>query len=461
MNQVVEVECFYREVPLHARQLRRARGRDVRGTRYRIGGGREADAPAPVEHLLIEPHGDAYLVHTTAEMTGEVQQGAARVPLRRWVEERGDSFALPEDTQVWLRLGLMTFVIGTAEAPPPVGPPPLVFRWSEQKYLVGTAVVLAVTLIMSWFLPPDARALSFDHLGSGVRYLQAHIIPPRPPPADAGRSAGGTGGSSGQAARGPEGAAGTPRAQRRAARLARARPARTLAQQMADRRHEIQQLSWLGRWKPDPGTAMGQLLQAGSAMGEDPEDVLGALMGNQVGDAYGVGGIGIVGTGAKGGGTEEDTVGTGDLRTLGRIGGCTGPSPCRGNGDHGLNRGVGRLQTRRASAPQVALGEVQLRGSLDKDIIRRVVRRHLPEVRFCYEQELPKAPSLAGRVAVNFTIANTGRVAAALVQSSTLGNARAESCVVNAVRRWEFPRPMGGGIVIATYPFNFVVAGGN
>jgi hypothetical protein len=160
MNQVVEVECSYREIPLHARQLRRARGRDVRGTCYRIGGGHDADAPAAVQHLLIESHGDAYLVHTTAEMTGEVQQGAARVPLRRWVEERGDSFALPEDTQVQLRLGLMTFVIGTAEAPPPVGPPPLVFRWSEQKYLVGTGVVLALTLLMAWFLPPDARALS-------------------------------------------------------------------------------------------------------------------------------------------------------------------------------------------------------------------------------------------------------------------------------------------------------------
>jgi TonB family protein len=230
---------------------------------------------------------------------------------------------------------------------------------------------------------------------------------------------------------------------------------------MADRRREVQQLAWLGRWKPDPGTAMGQLLQVGSSMGEDPEEVLGTLMGNQVGNAYGVGGIGVSGTGAKGGGPEEDTVGTGHLRTLGAIGGCVGPGPCRGNGDYGIGTAVGRLQPRRVIAPQVTVTEAQVRGSLDKDIIRRVVRRHLPEVRFCYEKELPRAPSLAGRVAVNFTIANTGRVAAALVQSSTLGNARAEGCVLDAVRRWEFPRPMGGGIVIATYPFNFVVAGGN
>jgi len=121
--------------------------------------------------------------------------------------------------------------------------------------------------------------------------------------------------------------------------------------------------------------------------------------------------------------------------------------------------GFGRLQPRRAIGPQVIVSNAQVRGSLDKEIIRRVVRRHLPEVRFCYEQELPRAPTLAGRVAVNFTIAASGKVAAAVVQSSTLGNARAESCVVSAVRRWEFPQPQGGGIVIATYPFNFVLAG--
>jgi TonB family protein len=454
VEQVVEIDCFYREVPLHAKQLRRTRGRDVRGARYRIGGGRDADAPAPVEHLLIEPHGDAYLVHTRSGMSGEVQQGTERVPLHRWIEERGESFALPDDTHVWLKLGWMTFAISTAEAAAPVGPPPLVFRWSEQKYLVCTGLALALTLLLAWFLPPDAQALSMDRWGPDVRFLQARIIPPEPPPAPPG-PAGAAGGTAGQAASGPEGAAGTPRARRRQARLARARPARTLAQQQADRRREIQQLAWLGRWRPDPGTAMGQLLQAGSALGEDAEEVLGAMMSAPVGESHGIGGLGTKGTGARGAGTGEDPLGTGALHT---IGGCGASSGCDG-GSGGIPHVIGRLQPRRAIGPQVIGGVTEVRGSLDKEIIRRVVRRHLPEVRFCYEQELPRAPTLAGRVAVNFTIAATGKVAAAVVQSSTLGNARAESCVVSAVRRWEFPQPQGGGIVIATYPFNFVLAG--
>jgi hypothetical protein len=40
-----------------------------------------------------------------------------------------------------------------------------------------------------------------------------------------------------------------------------------------------------------------------------------------------------------------------------------------------------------------------------------------------------------------------------------MGNIRVENCVVQSVRRWEFPKPMGGGIVIVSYPFNFTAGG--
>jgi hypothetical protein len=41
-----------------------------------------------------------------------------------------------------------------------------------------------------------------------------------------------------------------------------------------------------------------------------------------------------------------------------------------------------------------------------------------------------------------------------------MGNARVENCIVQAVRRWEFPKPLGGGIVIVSYPFVLTPAGG-
>ncbi len=93
-----------------------------------------------------------------------------------------------------------------------------------------------------------------------------------------------------------------------------------------------------------------------------------------------------------------------------------------------------------------------VRGSLDKEIIRRVIRSHIDEVKYCYEQELTKDHSLFGQIMVQFTIAASGQVIASVLQSSTMGNGRVESCTVQAVRRWQFPKPLGG-IVIVSYPF--------
>ncbi len=74
-------------------------------------------------------------------------------------------------------------------------------------------------------------------------------------------------------------------------------------------------------------------------------------------------------------------------------------------------------------------------------------------MKYCYEQELTTTPSLGGRIAVQFTIAPSGQVTAAQLQSSTVGNGRVERCTVQAVRRWEFPKPFGGGLAIVSYPF--------
>lgn len=42
---------------------------------------------------------------------------------------------------------------------------------------------------------------------------------------------------------------------------------------------------------------------------------------------------------------------------------------------------------------------------------------------------------------------------------STLNDVRVENCVARAFRRWEFPKPSGGGIVIVSYPFYFIPGG--
>jgi TonB family protein len=56
---------------------------------------------------------------------------------------------------------------------------------------------------------------------------------------------------------------------------------------------------------------------------------------------------------------------------------------------------------------------------------------------------------------VQFTIAPTGHVIASEIARSTLANQAVERCVERAVRRWLFPKPRGGGIVLVRYPFVF------
>lgn len=94
-------------------------------------------------------------------------------------------------------------------------------------------------------------------------------------------------------------------------------------------------------------------------------------------------------------------------------------------------------------------------GSLDKDVIRRVVRGHIEEIRGCYNRGLATDAGLAGRVVVQFAIGGTGAVYSAVVHESTLpahGDPVAQ-CIVVAAGKWVFPAPEGGGSVIVTYPF--------
>jgi TonB family protein len=204
----------------------------------------------------------------------------------------------------------------------------------------------------------------------------------------------------------------------------------------------------LGLLKQSDGPQGAVTFGRDTAVGNDASDVLGGLIGNQVGESYGIGALGLTGTGSGGGGTAEGSIGLGNLGTIGK----GGADSFNGNGS-GYGRGAGGLGGRRVRAPDVIPGVATVRGSLDKEIIRRIIQRHINEVKSCYELELMKLPGLSGRVMVQFTIAPSGQVIASVLQNSTVANGRVENCTVQAVRRWEFPKPLGGGLVIVSYPF--------
>jgi hypothetical protein len=95
------------------------------------------------------------------------------------------------------------------------------------------------------------------------------------------------------------------------------------------------------------------------------------------------------------------------------------------------------------------------RGSLDKEIIRTVIKAHINEVKTCYEFGLARRPEIAGRLEAVFTIGDTGKVVSASVENSTLGDPDVAACIAKEVGRWVFPAPTGEGIVVVRYPFTF------
>ncbi|MCB9765685.1 MAG: AgmX/PglI C-terminal domain-containing protein [Alphaproteobacteria bacterium] len=173
-----------------------------------------------------------------------------------------------------------------------------------------------------------------------------------------------------------------------------------------------------------------------------PADLTGGIGGliGAKGGQFGSGGLGSRGSGLGGGGTAE---GLGGLGTKGVGSGASGYGAGGNIGAKGVGA-VGRVG-----------GEPIILGAVDKTAIEAVIRRHLNQIRYCYQRELTKDPDLGGKLVIKFLIAPDGTVASAEPKSSTLDNRAVEDCVAGRFMRFQFPEPKGGGIVIVAYPFIF------
>lgn len=172
-------------------------------------------------------------------------------------------------------------------------------------------------------------------------------------------------------------------------------------------------------------------------------------------DTEGNGGAGLVGSGSGGGGTSTTSQGLSDK---GRGDGLTGTGLGRiGKGGDLSGTGNGR------GRPNVEVGngaDTIIMGGLDKSVIDEIVKRHMPQISYCYKKELNGATGLQGRVLARWVITGSGRVSQAGVESSSLANANVERCLIGVIKSMVFPEPLGGGIVEVSYPFSFTPAVG-
>ncbi len=144
------------------------------------------------------------------------------------------------------------------------------------------------------------------------------------------------------------------------------------------------------------------------------------------------GGLGLRGTGEGGGGTGEG-IGLGTVGTIGS--------------GSGTGSGSGAARRPPAMVPKVTLGKLAVRGKLPTKVVRRVVLRHLNQLRFCYEKLLMARPDLAGALTLDFLITSEGTVSQAKASGVT---ADLENCIGQRAMTWTFPKPRSGIVQVAS-----------
>jgi|GEM_PF-1137479 len=148
------------------------------------------------------------------------------------------------------------------------------------------------------------------------------------------------------------------------------------------------------------------------------------------------------------GGPQRPSGGLGNVGLIGKGGGGgTGAGYGRGSGAGFGGRG--------SRVPRVRMAKAQVKGSMDRHIIRRIVRNHINEVRHCYNQALTRDPAIAGRVTMQFVISPTGAVSNAVVGKTEIEDAQLGQCLAKAIKRWKFPVSSDAGNAVVNYPFVF------
>ncbi|MFH2008062.1 MAG: AgmX/PglI C-terminal domain-containing protein [bacterium] len=194
---------------------------------------------------------------------------------------------------------------------------------------------------------------------------------------------------------------------------------------------------------------LGSMFDRSAVVSSDAEDVLGVLIGHAAGDESGFSGLGLGGAGrGKGKGSGAGGVGFGGWGGFGKGGG----DGAGGADPGGQGFGIGKY---RKQGPRVFMSRASVSGGLDAATIRRVIRRHLSEVKYCYVSiGIPANPDLGGMVKVSFTVKPGGEVGQVSIAQSTLNHSGTEQCIKRAVQRWRFPKPEGS-MPFVTYPFHF------
>jgi hypothetical protein len=436
---------------------------------FRIGRAAGVDFPTddvPMESFpLVAPQGDDFVFNYTQQMSGEMMldgQSMSLADLSSQGKARASASApgameilIPHRARFRVTTGQQTFLVSSVPAPRRhVTPLFATLETGVLAYFGGSAIAHLAIIAILWGIPPDPTSLSGDNIDNAGRLSSVQSKPQEDPKTEEEKLDSGdddASGGTGTKMALDEGKMGSKESTRQSGQYAmknnNADPQLAKFQAIDNAR----KAGVLGVLQKMPGGAFASLTgTADFSSGIDDRDVYGGLIGTEVGEMAGGWGYGTQGVGPGGGGTGWGTIGTGKYGLIGHGSGT-------GTG-YGTGSGRGGMRGRKASAPQIRIGNASATGDLDKNIIRRYIRRKLPRIRYCYEKELLVKPSLTGTVVTQFQISPQGVVQGAT--AAGMGDKGVEDCVAEAIRSIQFPKPKGGGFVNVRYPFIFQPAGG-
>lgn len=383
-------------------------------------------------------------VYALEELKAAGKLGRAGVP-------QSHALRLPARARCRLKIGELTFLVNSVAAAPPVKRASFLATLDPQlmRYLFSAAVLHALFFGIVMSIPEDADSLNMDAFNDADRFVEFMLQPEDEEEKlkDLFKDLKDTGEEAAEKAKDDEGKLGKKDSDQENKRFAVQGDQEeiTVARERAKQEAINAADSAMNSLENELSAVWGQ---SDRAIGGDAVNALGNMFGDKVGEAAGFGGLGTAGMGRGGGGFGEGSIGVGGPGTLGRGG-------RGGKGGRGYGRGAARLGERKARKPKVIPGRPIITGSLDKETIRRVIRRHRNEYRYCYEKQLNRKRDLNGKIMVKFTISGNGSVIQSSILSSTMKDAQVERCIKNKVKRWVFPAPKGGGIVVVKYPFIF------
>ena len=402
----------------------------------------EGTTSGPSFVLLKSSQGGGWHVRFTDRMSGTVTRGEHSAPLAQAggiPDGDGVSLALTDDTTVSIALGYFTIEVKPVPRSRVVPIVPFFdLLWANTAIVTmfATTAMLAVVTLM-----PLGLASLEDDLLTNPSKFQTLIL--KPPPKDNSflNRLKGPKAKEKQAAQKDQGQAGDKKAdpKKDKGRMA------TKAEKPTDEQVVASKLNQLFGDKGNQGIAA---LFGAEVQGGELEAALGGIDGAKVATGYGQGGLGLRGGGPGGGGTGVATLGTGKIGTRGR-----------GSGEGGYGSSEGGLGAKADHDVGMTMGKETVLGSLDPEIIRRIVREHAGQIRYCYERELTRSPGIYGKIVMKWVINGEGKVTQATTAETQMRNANVEGCLATKIKTWVFPKPKGGGIVIVNYPFVFKQGG--